>query len=483
MMTRLNIVSKTHAHCAPARESAAPNPEPHTPPHQSRAEWAYATTCTRSASPPASSSRARARDAPLRQHLNPQPNAARVATTIHTIRRADAPAPAPCRWRACVPELTVARAVGAALLAHLSYAAVACRVASSLARSLAALRVVVLRLRWISWVEMGEAPRPKSPPRYPDLCGRRRLQLEMQILNREVGFLEQELQGLERIQPVSSVNEFVGAKSDPLIPISKLCNCLLCLCCWCRCLPKPKKPSCFSCSCCSCCDTSCCRPSCGCLKAPSSCCCKSNCSLKAPSSCCCKSNCSCCSSDCCTCSLPSCGCTGCGHCRPRCGGGGGCCPPSDCCSSCKCSCSSCTRCCSSCAGGCKPSCSGCGTGCSSCGGGCCPKCSSCAAPCVGCLALLRRWLSCRSSCCKGQPSCCKCQSSCCEGEPSCCCCCGGGKGSSACCCGRPCCLGGATPAPSCPECSCGCSCSCPRCKDGCSCPSCGNPCCAGGCLC
>jgi hypothetical protein len=37
---------------------------------------------------------------------------------------------------------------------------------------------------------MGEAPRPKSPPRYPDLCGRRRLQLEMQILNREVGFLE-----------------------------------------------------------------------------------------------------------------------------------------------------------------------------------------------------------------------------------------------------------------------------------------------------
>uniref|UniRef100_A0A0D9X8K6 Uncharacterized protein n=1 Tax=Leersia perrieri TaxID=77586 RepID=A0A0D9X8K6_9ORYZ len=37
---------------------------------------------------------------------------------------------------------------------------------------------------------MGEAPKPKSPPRYPDLCGRRRLQLEVQILNREVGFLE-----------------------------------------------------------------------------------------------------------------------------------------------------------------------------------------------------------------------------------------------------------------------------------------------------
>ncbi|WVZ92608.1 hypothetical protein U9M48_038657 [Paspalum notatum var. saurae] len=56
--------------------------------------------------------------------------------------------------------------------------------------------------RW--FFTMGEeAPRPRSPPRYPDLCGRRRLQLEVQILSREVGFLEQEIQGLERLQPVS----------------------------------------------------------------------------------------------------------------------------------------------------------------------------------------------------------------------------------------------------------------------------------------
>ncbi|KAL6661604.1 hypothetical protein ACP70R_000988 [Stipagrostis hirtigluma subsp. patula] len=72
---------------------------------------------------------------------------------------------------------------------------------------------------------MGEAPRPRSPPRYPDLCGRRRLQLEVHILNRELGFLQQEIQGLERIQPVSrcckDVNEFVSAKTDPLIPINK----------------------------------------------------------------------------------------------------------------------------------------------------------------------------------------------------------------------------------------------------------------------
>ncbi|GJN16047.1 hypothetical protein PR202_gb02997 [Eleusine coracana subsp. coracana] len=40
--------------------------------------------------------------------------------------------------------------------------------------------------------EAAAAPRPRSPPRYPDMCGRRRLQLEVQILNRELGFLEVE---------------------------------------------------------------------------------------------------------------------------------------------------------------------------------------------------------------------------------------------------------------------------------------------------
>ncbi|ONK66087.1 uncharacterized protein A4U43_C06F4020, partial [Asparagus officinalis] len=34
------------------------------------------------------------------------------------------------------------------------------------------------------------APAPRSPPKYPDFCGRRRLQLEVQTMNREVGFLE-----------------------------------------------------------------------------------------------------------------------------------------------------------------------------------------------------------------------------------------------------------------------------------------------------
>ncbi|RRT81678.1 hypothetical protein B296_00003919 [Ensete ventricosum] len=77
------------------------------------------------------------------------------------------------------------------------------------------------------------APRPKSPPKYPDLCGSRRLQLELHILNREIGFIEmshwnfmfeqEELQSLEGIQPVSrcckEVKEFVEMKPDPLMPM------------------------------------------------------------------------------------------------------------------------------------------------------------------------------------------------------------------------------------------------------------------------
>ncbi|KAG0469508.1 hypothetical protein HPP92_016208 [Vanilla planifolia] len=39
-------------------------------------------------------------------------------------------------------------------------------------------------------VRTAPALSPKSPPNYPDLCGRRRLQHEVQILNREIGFLE-----------------------------------------------------------------------------------------------------------------------------------------------------------------------------------------------------------------------------------------------------------------------------------------------------
>lgn len=35
-----------------------------------------------------------------------------------------------------------------------------------------------------------EAQRPRSPPRYPDMCGRRRMQLEVQIMDREITYLK-----------------------------------------------------------------------------------------------------------------------------------------------------------------------------------------------------------------------------------------------------------------------------------------------------
>ncbi|CAA7395627.1 unnamed protein product [Spirodela intermedia] len=141
------------------------------------------------------------------------------------------------------------------------------------------------------------APSPKSPPRYPDFCGRHRLQAEVQILNREIGFLEEELQSLDDLQPASrsckEVNEFVGANPDPLIPINrgksescciwrwfgkKLCAGLSWICCCgrsskakgssCSCAPPKDGASCGGwCStcarpedCCSCCSCSCTLP-------------------------------------------------------------------------------------------------------------------------------------------------------------------------------------------------------------------------------
>ncbi|KAF0915237.1 hypothetical protein E2562_034604 [Oryza meyeriana var. granulata] len=55
-----------------------------------------------------------------------------------------------------------------------------------------------------------EAPRPKSPPRYPDLCGRRRMQLEVQILNREITFLK------NPTRITTSTNERKGG-TDPAV--------------------------------------------------------------------------------------------------------------------------------------------------------------------------------------------------------------------------------------------------------------------------
>ncbi|KAE8677138.1 hypothetical protein F3Y22_tig00111542pilonHSYRG00038 [Hibiscus syriacus] len=80
-------------------------------------------------------------------------------------------------------------------------------------------------------------PCPKSPPGYPDLYGKRREAAKIQMLEREISFLEEELKSVEGLQPASryckEVTDFVMAKSDPLIPTSCICN--LCKCSSCDC--------------------------------------------------------------------------------------------------------------------------------------------------------------------------------------------------------------------------------------------------------
>ncbi|CAA0810949.1 Guanine nucleotide-binding protein subunit gamma 3 [Striga hermonthica] len=65
-------------------------------------------------------------------------------------------------------------------------------------------------------------PQPKSPP---ELYGRRRDLAKVQILEREIGFLEEELKSIEGLQLASrsckEVVEFVTANVDPLIPTTK----------------------------------------------------------------------------------------------------------------------------------------------------------------------------------------------------------------------------------------------------------------------
>ncbi|WVZ65111.1 hypothetical protein U9M48_014529 [Paspalum notatum var. saurae] len=69
-----------------------------------------------------------------------------------------------------------------------------------------------------------EPPRPKSPPRYPDLCGRRRLQLELQILNREIDFLKDELHSLDGVPPVSrSCKEYALSPFLPSESVATVC--------------------------------------------------------------------------------------------------------------------------------------------------------------------------------------------------------------------------------------------------------------------
>ncbi|XP_010535812.1 PREDICTED: guanine nucleotide-binding protein subunit gamma 3-like isoform X2 [Tarenaya hassleriana] len=152
-------------------------------------------------------------------------------------------------------------------------------------------------------------PRPRSPPAYPDLYGRRREAARVQMLEREIGFLEAELKFIEGIQPASKyckeVSDLVAANSDPLVPVQRksrrpcrfwkwLCSGIPCLnllsffcCCQSECSCHLRRPECCSqpkCSCPSCpSGPDCCpKPSCGSCSRGCSC---SSCSDMKP--CCC----------------------------------------------------------------------------------------------------------------------------------------------------------------------------------------------------
>ncbi|KAJ8767366.1 hypothetical protein K2173_017410 [Erythroxylum novogranatense] len=147
-------------------------------------------------------------------------------------------------------------------------------------------------------------PCPKSPPDTPYLYGKRRGIAKVQMLDREIRHLEDELKSVEGLQPASKcckeVAEFVVAKSDPLISTNRKNGRSSC-----RFWLWPCGIPCFSfswiCSCwphcCDCNPFNCCScPSCPHCAAPKLHCCSCSC----PRSQCCTDI------SCCKCKFPSC---------------------------------------------------------------------------------------------------------------------------------------------------------------------------------
>lgn len=218
-------------------------------------------------------------------------------------------------------------------------------------------------------------PYPKSPPEYPDLYGKRRQAAKTQMLEREIGFLEEELKSTEGLQPASKcckeVADYVIANSDPLIPTYKKhrrrCQFWKWLC-----------------------GFPCCKLSWIC------CCCYAGCSihLEIPPCCNCNNPCKCLS--CGSCKLPKWQC--CGECRECCGQCGQCCCTCPTLPQCTCPCPtiSCTQCCSHFS---LPSCS-------------CLDCPCCECKCK-CKCTLGKCPNIRPCCCFGSKSCCGCTGNCC----------------------------------------------------------------------
>lgn len=95
---------------------------------------------------------------------------------------------------------------------------------------------------------------PKSPPGSLDLYGKRRQWVKLQVLEREIALLQEELKSIEGLQPASrsckELDNFIGAKPDPFILITQeipkskpICKTL-----WARICLKFGRICCFSCS-------------------------------------------------------------------------------------------------------------------------------------------------------------------------------------------------------------------------------------------
>ncbi|XP_038993824.1 guanine nucleotide-binding protein subunit gamma 3-like [Hibiscus syriacus] len=283
-------------------------------------------------------------------------------------------------------------------------------------------------------------PCPKSPPEYPDLYGKRRETAKIQMLEREISFLEEELKSVEGLQPASryckEVTDFVMAKSDPLIPTSRknrksrrfwnwLCGipCFnlswICCCCYSGCSSHLKCSQCYDGDLCN--SGSCICNLCKCSSSDlSSCKCRScDCSSCKYSSCKCSSLCNCSSykcnlCDCSSCKCSSCDCCSCSSCCkiPKCRRK---CSSCSCCTipKCRCKCSSCNCCsCSSC-------CTMPGWQCFSCPKSHCCKKVSCSSQncCIFQFPSMTDCFCCRWKCspkCPKVTLCCNCTKTCCN---------------------------------------------------------------------
>ncbi|XP_057450883.1 guanine nucleotide-binding protein subunit gamma 3-like isoform X2 [Lotus japonicus] len=125
---------------------------------------------------------------------------------------------------------------------------------------------------------------PKSPlPGFVDFHGKRKQMVKIQVLEREIGVLQEELKSLEGLHPASrcckELDAFVGSISDPFTPIKEsdteshhfrkqICS-VPWICCSSSCLLQKKMAKLCCCSCCSSSNSKCTGSNC--LKTASKC--------------------------------------------------------------------------------------------------------------------------------------------------------------------------------------------------------------------